>query len=80
MTSTKTKHTREAVRLAEILIPEGVDNRGRASRLLTSYGYKTREGIADLVDMETKLPALHKLATECVSLRKANRRLLEATA
>ena len=45
-------HSLAATRLAEILIPEGINRQGRASRLKTAYGEKTREGIADLIDNE----------------------------
>lgn len=55
-------HTPGALRLAQILIPEGIDTRGRASLLATSYGKKTREGLADLIDSETHAP---ELLAEC---------------
>jgi len=51
-------HSPAAMRLAEILIPEGINRRGRASRLKTSYGDKTREGVADMIDRETGLPEI----------------------
>ena len=52
------KHTTGAIRIAEILIPEGIDNHGRPSRIKTAWGEKTREGIADLIDNETSAPEL----------------------
>ena len=52
------QHTPGALRLAEILIPEGIDRRGRPSRLKTAYGEKTRDGIADMIDRETAAPDL----------------------
>lgn len=45
-------------RIAEILIPEGMDRQGRATTIPTSYGRKTREGIGDLIDRETTVPKL----------------------
>lgn len=51
-------HTPAATRLAEILIPEGIDRKGSASRIQTAYGEKTRLGIADMIDRETGLPEL----------------------
>lgn len=47
------QHTQGAKRLAEILLPEGIDRKGRASRLATACGPKTREGLADLIDNES---------------------------
>lgn len=44
----------QANRIAEILIPEGIDSKGRPSTIETAYGRKTREGIADLIIQETE--------------------------
>lgn len=51
-------------RIAEILIPEGINKRGVASTIETAYGRKTRAGIADLIDRETAAPDLLKALKE----------------
>lgn len=56
--NTTTQHTPAATRLAEILIPEGIDRKGHAARIQTAYGEKTRLGIADVIDRETGLPEM----------------------
>ncbi len=48
-----TAHTPAARRIAEILIPEGVDRKGHPTRIQTAYGAKNRIGIADLIDSQT---------------------------
>lgn len=58
MKAASAQHTRGALHLAEILIPEGIDREGRPSRIATTYGSKTREGIADMIDRETAAPKL----------------------
>ncbi len=57
-TSAPVKYTPAALRLAAIIIPEGIDRKGRPSRIATTYGLKTREGIADLIDRESASPDL----------------------
>ena len=52
--------TTTARRIAEILTPEGVDKKGKPSRIPTTYGPKTREGIANLIESESKDPAREK--------------------
>lgn len=63
----KAQHTPGSERIAEILIPEGIDRKGHASTITTAWGKKTREGIADLIDNETHAPelieALQKIST-----------------
>jgi hypothetical protein len=56
VTTMETKHTAGALKLAEILIPEGIDRKGHQSKIKTAYGEKTREGLADLIDRETSVP------------------------
>ena len=51
-------HTLGALRLAELLIPEGIDRKGHATRIPTAYGLKTREGIAAMIDSQTGAPDL----------------------
>lgn len=51
-------HTPGARRLAELLIPEGIDRKGRPTRIPTAYGLKTREGIAAMIDSQTSAPDL----------------------
>jgi len=50
--------TKKAKKLAEILIPHGIDCKGHQSRLKTAYGKLTRENLADLIDGETAVPEL----------------------
>lgn len=68
-------HTPHATRCSEILIPEGIDRKGHSTCLATEYGRKTREGVADLIDIETGLPSLlaerNALQTENERLRVA---------
>lgn len=52
------EHTPAARRIAEIIIPQGINRRGVRNRIRTAYGDKTRDGIADLIDRETGLPEL----------------------
>lgn len=63
-----------AQRIAEILIPEGNDRKGRETTIPTIYGRKTREGIADLIERETGasklLAALEKLLSTLNQIRK----------
>jgi len=47
-------------RIAEILIPESIDRKGRPSRIATAYGPKTRAGLAELIDSETAAPDMAK--------------------
>jgi len=52
------EHLKSVKRLAEIIIPAGINNRGRAATIATTYGRKTREGIADLIQNECSLAGL----------------------
>ena len=72
--NTKTKHTPGAIRIAEIIIPEGIDRKGRPSRIATAYGKKTREGIADMIDHETAAPEL-LVALKDIDLRATQARI-----
>ena len=69
----KQHHTPAALRLAQIIIPEGIDRRGRASLLATYYGYKTREGIADMIDSETGAPEMLAACKAALKYLEANR-------
>ena len=53
-----------AIRISEILIPEGIDKKGRPTTIRTLYGRKTRAGIADLILNETRLRECHALVND----------------
>lgn len=58
----------QADRIAEIIIPEGIDKRGRPSRIGTAYGQKTREGISALIlaEMEPATEPLKEALYSCL--------------
>lgn len=66
-------HSAAAQRIAQILIPEGIDSKGRASKINTAYGAKTREGIAALIDNETHASDLLGALIRAVAYLDANR-------
>ncbi len=66
--------SKAATRLAEILIPEGIDRRGKPTRLKTAYGEKTRAGVADMIDRHTygyELIAATRALLEVPEVKKA---------
>jgi hypothetical protein len=62
----KRPKTSAAERIAEILIPEGIDRKGKPSRIATAYGSKTRAGLAELIDSETAAPDMAKALEGCI--------------
>lgn len=47
-------HTPGAMRAAEIIIGEGIERKGKPTKIKTAWGEKTRCGIASLIDNEAK--------------------------